>query len=97
MSGNRKTSWPELKGVPAQVAKRKILADRPDTQVVVLPEGSFVTMEFKPKRVRAPSTTPTLLHKSPRLARPRGRGGGHGIQLCNLPLNSNVAVVIYFT
>ncbi|KAK3126633.1 hypothetical protein QOZ80_7AG0559650 [Eleusine coracana subsp. coracana] len=52
MSGNGKTSWPELKGMPAQVAKRKILADRPDVQVVVLPEGSFVTMEFNPKRVR---------------------------------------------
>ncbi|GJN09965.1 hypothetical protein PR202_ga28022 [Eleusine coracana subsp. coracana] len=38
--------------MPAQVAKRKILADRPDVQVVVLPEGSFVTMEFNPKRVR---------------------------------------------
>jgi hypothetical protein len=28
MSGSSKTSWPELKGVPAEVAKRNILAGR---------------------------------------------------------------------
>lgn len=52
MSSNRKTSWPELSGVPAEAAKRKILADRPDVQVIVLPVGSFVTTDFNPKRVR---------------------------------------------
>jgi len=51
-SGSGKSSWPEVVGLPAEAAKQKILADRPDVQVVVLPVGSFVTMEFNPKRVR---------------------------------------------
>jgi len=51
-SGSGKSSWPEVVGLPAEAAKQKILADRPDVQVVVLPVGSFVTTEFNPKRVR---------------------------------------------
>ncbi|OEL24667.1 hypothetical protein BAE44_0014314 [Dichanthelium oligosanthes] len=53
MSGDDgKTSWPEVVGLPADAAKQKILADRPDVQVFVLPVGSIVTTEFDPKRVR---------------------------------------------
>ncbi|AQK85346.1 Subtilisin-chymotrypsin inhibitor-2A [Zea mays] len=53
MSGSRsKKSWPEVEGLPSEVAKQKILADRPDVQVVVLPDGSFVTTDFNDKRVR---------------------------------------------
>ncbi|PAN20382.1 hypothetical protein PAHAL_3G404700 [Panicum hallii] len=47
-----KSSWPEVVGLPAKAAKQKILADRPDVQVVVLPVGSPMTTEFHPRRVR---------------------------------------------
>jgi hypothetical protein len=53
MSHNsKKSSWPELEGLPSDVAKHKILADRPDVEVDVLPYGSFVTQEYNDKRVR---------------------------------------------
>ena len=51
-SNSKKTSWPEVEGVPAQVAKHKILADRPDVKVDVLPYGSVVTDDYDTKRVR---------------------------------------------
>jgi hypothetical protein len=34
------------------MAKQKILADRPDVQVFLVPVGSMVTTDFNPKRVR---------------------------------------------
>ncbi|KAJ1262497.1 hypothetical protein BS78_09G112600 [Paspalum vaginatum] len=52
MSDSSKKSWPEVEGLPAEVAKQKILADRPDVQVLVLPQGSVVTADFNSKRVR---------------------------------------------
>jgi hypothetical protein len=53
MSDNsKKSSWPELKGLPSEVAKHKILADRPDVEVDVLPYGSIVTQDYNDKRVR---------------------------------------------
>ena len=52
MSDNSKKSWPEVEGLPSEAAKHKILADRPDVQVVVLPDGSYVTTDFNDKRVR---------------------------------------------
>ncbi|KAM0841168.1 hypothetical protein ACQ4PT_059210 [Festuca glaucescens] len=50
--GDAKSSWPELLGAPSNAAKQKILSDRPDVRVIVLPVGSFVTADFNPKRVR---------------------------------------------
>ncbi|XP_051179297.1 subtilisin-chymotrypsin inhibitor CI-1C [Lolium perenne] len=50
--GDAKSSWPELLGAPSDAAKEKILSDRPDVSVIVLPVGSIVTTEFNPKRVR---------------------------------------------
>lgn len=52
MSNKSKTSWPEVEGLPGEVAKQKILLDRPDVDVVVLPVGSAVTADFDIKRVR---------------------------------------------
>ncbi|KAF8748875.1 hypothetical protein HU200_012802 [Digitaria exilis] len=52
MSDNSKTSWPEVEGLPGEVAKQKILLDRPDVQVDVLPVDSIVTTDFDIKRVR---------------------------------------------
>nr|CAB3490040.1 unnamed protein product [Digitaria exilis] len=59
MSDTSKTSWPEVEGLPGDVAKQKILVDRPDVHVDVLPVhvnflpvGSIVTDDFDIKRVR---------------------------------------------
>jgi hypothetical protein len=53
MSGdNGKSSWPEVVGLTGDMAKQKILADRPDVQVFLVPVGSMVTTDFNPKRVR---------------------------------------------
>ncbi|KAK1653436.1 hypothetical protein QYE76_071241 [Lolium multiflorum] len=42
-----KSSWPELLGLPVNAARQKILNDRPDVQVVVVPPArpieNFVT------------------------------------------------------
>ena len=50
--GEKKTSWPEVVGLPAEEAKKIILKDMPDADVVVLPAGSPVTMDWRSNRVR---------------------------------------------
>jgi hypothetical protein len=50
--GDAKSSWPELLGAPSNVAKQKILSDRPDVRVFVVPVGNSVTTEIDNKRVR---------------------------------------------
>jgi hypothetical protein len=50
--GDVKSSWPELLGAPSDAAKQKILTDRPDVHVIVLPDGSIVDGRFDDKRVR---------------------------------------------
>ena len=52
MSHHSKTSWPEVKGLPAEVAKDKIQDDRPDVEVILVPVGSAVTDDFNTKHVR---------------------------------------------
>ena len=52
MSHHSKTSWPEVEGLPAEVAKHKIQDDRPDVEVILVPVGSAVTDDFNTKRVR---------------------------------------------
>ncbi|XP_034587761.1 glu S.griseus protease inhibitor isoform X2 [Setaria viridis] len=53
MSGDSgKSSWPEVVGLSGDAAKQKILADRPDVQVFLVPVGSMVTTDFDTKRVR---------------------------------------------
>ncbi|KAK1653419.1 hypothetical protein QYE76_071224 [Lolium multiflorum] len=49
MSG-LKSSWPEVVGLPIDDARQKILNDRPDVQVVVVPPAA-PTKEFNNKRV----------------------------------------------
>uniref|UniRef100_A0A0D9WBX2 Subtilisin-chymotrypsin inhibitor-2A n=1 Tax=Leersia perrieri TaxID=77586 RepID=A0A0D9WBX2_9ORYZ len=48
----RKTSWPEVVGMTAEEAKKVILKDMPEADIVVLPAGSVVTTEFRDNRVR---------------------------------------------
>jgi hypothetical protein len=47
-----KTSWPEVVGLSVEEAKKVILKDKPDADVVVLPVGSPVTMDYRTNRVR---------------------------------------------
>jgi len=47
-----KTSWPELVGLSVEEAKKVILKDKPDADIVVLPVGSPVTRDYRPNRVR---------------------------------------------
>ncbi|CAD6273286.1 unnamed protein product [Miscanthus lutarioriparius] len=47
-----KTSWPEVVGLSVEEAKKVILKDKPDADIVVLPTGSPVTMDYRPNRVR---------------------------------------------
>jgi hypothetical protein len=49
---SKKTSWPEVVGLPAKEAKEIILKDMPDAHVVVVPLGSPVTTDFRTDRVR---------------------------------------------
>jgi hypothetical protein len=50
--GGVKTSWPELVGLSVEEAKKVILKDKPDADIVVLPVGSLVTKDYRPDRVR---------------------------------------------
>ncbi|XP_037438133.1 subtilisin-chymotrypsin inhibitor-2B-like [Triticum dicoccoides] len=47
-----KTSWPEVVGLSVEEAKKIILKDKPEADIVVLPVGTMVTMEHNPQRVR---------------------------------------------
>ncbi|KAE8772871.1 putative proteinase inhibitor [Hordeum vulgare] len=48
----KKTSWPEVVGKSIEEAKEIILKDMPEADIVVLPAGSPVTMDFRSNRVR---------------------------------------------
>nr|1CIQ_A Chain A, Chymotrypsin Inhibitor 2 [Hordeum vulgare] len=39
-----KTEWPELVGKSVEEAKKVILQDKPEAQIIVLPVGTIVTM-----------------------------------------------------
>nr|1YPC_I Chain I, CHYMOTRYPSIN INHIBITOR 2 [Hordeum vulgare] len=47
-----KTEWPELVGKSVAAAKKVILQDKPEAQIIVLPVGTIVTMEYRIDRVR---------------------------------------------
>ncbi|CAD6273283.1 unnamed protein product [Miscanthus lutarioriparius] len=51
-AGGAKTSWPEVVGLSVEEAKKAILKDKPDADIVVLPVGSIVTADYRPDRVR---------------------------------------------
>ncbi|PON53259.1 Proteinase inhibitor [Parasponia andersonii] len=51
-AGN-KSSWPELVGIHNEVAEMTIQKENPSVKaVIVVPEGSFVTLELRRDRVR---------------------------------------------
>jgi hypothetical protein len=50
--GEKKASWPEVVGLSIEEAKKVILNDKPDADIVVVPLGAPVTGDFLPNRVR---------------------------------------------
>lgn len=48
----RKTSWPELVGVTAEEAERKIKEEMAGVEIQVVPPDTFVTADYRPQRVR---------------------------------------------
>ncbi|KAL6619652.1 hypothetical protein ACP70R_032113 [Stipagrostis hirtigluma subsp. patula] len=46
-----KSSWPEVVGKSVEEAKKVILKDKPDADIVVLPVGSPVTRDLRLNRV----------------------------------------------
>ncbi|MDA2809759.1 serine protease inhibitor [Nocardiopsis sp. RSe5-2] len=46
-----KQSWPELAGADAHTAERVIERENPRVDAVLVPKGSFVTMDFRCDRV----------------------------------------------
>uniref|UniRef100_N1QWV4 Subtilisin-chymotrypsin inhibitor WSCI n=1 Tax=Aegilops tauschii TaxID=37682 RepID=N1QWV4_AEGTA len=78
-NGSEKVEWPELLGVPATPAVSKIRRDRPDVNVVVLPDQTPVPIGFNSKRVRVfyDSQQPgALVANIPIVGYPAGRTAG---------------------
>ncbi|XP_044500921.1 subtilisin inhibitor 1-like [Mangifera indica] len=46
-----KTTWPELVGLAADEAEKKIKEERPAVQIQIVPSNSFVTMDFTQNQV----------------------------------------------
>lgn len=47
-----KMSWPELLGVTAEEAERKIKEEKPELKIHIIPPNSMVTMDYRLDRVR---------------------------------------------
>ncbi|CAI9098281.1 OLC1v1034902C1 [Oldenlandia corymbosa var. corymbosa] len=50
-AGPKKT-WPELVGLTSEEAERRIKEEKPGANVQIVPEGCFVTMDYRTNRVR---------------------------------------------
>lgn len=67
-TGGKKTSWPEVVGMPVEEAEKVIKKDMPEANIVVLASGSLVTLDLRSDRVRifvdtvteAPRVWPTI-------------------------------------
>ncbi|KAF6992966.1 hypothetical protein CFC21_009916 [Triticum aestivum] len=51
VAAGQKTGWPEVVVLCAEEAKKIILADKPDADIMVLPVGTPMTKDFRPDRV----------------------------------------------
>ncbi|XP_066360880.1 uncharacterized protein [Miscanthus floridulus] len=56
--GGPKTSWPEVVGLSIEEAKKVILKDKPDADIVALPVGSIVTPEHRRRTFSATTVAP---------------------------------------
>ncbi|KAI7739297.1 hypothetical protein M8C21_026632 [Ambrosia artemisiifolia] len=64
---SRKTNWPELMGMKAEDAEKKIKEEMPTATVHVIPHDSFVTMDFRSTRVRLFVDSSQNVVKEPRI------------------------------
>ncbi|KAK6120339.1 hypothetical protein DH2020_046030 [Rehmannia glutinosa] len=61
-----KSTWPEVVGLTAAEAEKKIKEEMPaDTHVHVVPPDSFVTMDWRTDRVRIFVDSSGKVHKPP--------------------------------
>ncbi|XP_009789395.1 subtilisin inhibitor [Nicotiana tabacum] len=47
-----KMSWPELVGMTAEEAEKKIKEEKPELKIHIIPPNSMVTMDYRLERVR---------------------------------------------
>jgi hypothetical protein len=52
MTGENKSSWPELVGLSGEAAKTRLEQEMPAMKVQVVPYGSMVTEDYREDRVR---------------------------------------------
>ncbi|CAL4971742.1 unnamed protein product [Urochloa decumbens] len=64
---HEKSSWPEVVGMAATPAVTKIMQDRPDVAVEVLPPGTHLAPGANPKRVRVFIDARGAVAKTPRV------------------------------
>ncbi|KAF4365787.1 hypothetical protein F8388_003456 [Cannabis sativa] len=51
---NDKSSWPELVGIQGEIGEKTITKENPSIKtVIIVTEGSFVTMDFRSDRNRS--------------------------------------------
>ncbi|KAF7825639.1 subtilisin inhibitor 1 [Senna tora] len=63
----KKTEWAELVGVKVEEAEKKIKEEMEGVEIQVVPEGSFVTCDFKPQRVRLFVDESSKVAREPRI------------------------------
>jgi hypothetical protein len=61
-----KSSWPEVVGLSSEEAK-KIIEDKPEANVQVVPADSFLTMDYNTSRVRVFVDSSDKVTKAPRI------------------------------
>ncbi|XP_057497964.1 subtilisin inhibitor CLSI-I-like isoform X1 [Actinidia eriantha] len=66
-SGTAKTTWPELVGLAAEEAEKKIKEEMPGARVQVVPPNCFVTMDFNQRRVRLHVDSARKVAQTPRI------------------------------
>jgi hypothetical protein len=62
-----KTTWPELVGLTAEEAERKIKDEKPGAQIQVVQPDCFVTMDFRQNRVRLHVDSLGKIERAPRI------------------------------
>ncbi|KAM0862058.1 hypothetical protein ACQ4PT_045468 [Festuca glaucescens] len=62
-----KSSWPEVVGLSSEEAKKKIIEDKPEANVQVVPADSFLTMDYNTSRVRVFVDSSDKVTKAPRI------------------------------
>ncbi|KAK3226329.1 hypothetical protein Dsin_006191 [Dipteronia sinensis] len=62
-----KREWPELVGLTAEEAEKKIKEDKPGVHVHVVQSNCFITMDFRQDRVRLFVDHSTKVERPPRI------------------------------